>query len=294
MPLRTIVAGVDEAPGARDAAALAAALGEACGAEVLLVVVCPELLPLPDALREQGRRKAAELVERVRDEVAHAARTEVAHAASPAKALRRAAAEAGADLLVLGSASGTPEGGARSGRTARQVMGDAPCPVAVAAAGLRAKASAPRSIVVGVNEHAESVEALRFAHDLAAATGARLKAVAVAEEMLPVSPIPLATVIEVARWDKIVADRRAALERRLEALLADHPETEREVRVGDPVEELAAAAADADLLIVGSRHWGPLDRVSLGTTSEALVGGAPCSLVVVPRPADGDPAGRDG
>jgi nucleotide-binding universal stress UspA family protein len=38
-----------------------------------------------------------------------------------------------------------------------------------------------------------------------------------------------------------------------------------------------------DLLVVGSRRFGPLRRLLLGSVSRALMHSAPCSLVVVPR-----------
>ena len=57
-----------------------------------------------------------------------------------------------------------------------------------------------------------------------------------------------------------------------------------EVREGDPADGLVSAAIGADLLVVGSRRWGRLNRVVLGSTSEDLVALAPCSVLVVPRP----------
>ncbi|MDW5595447.1 universal stress protein [Conexibacter stalactiti] len=59
-----------------------------------------------------------------------------------------------------------------------------------------------------------------------------------------------------------------------------------EVRLGDPDTELALAAAAADLVVVGSRHWGRRSRVVIGSIAERLMRDAPCSLMVVPRPAE--------
>ena len=55
--------------------------------------------------------------------------------------------------------------------------------------------------------------------------------------------------------------------------------------------ETAEAIADAceqgvDLLVVGSRGYGTIDRVLLGSTSTALIRKAPCPVLVVPRPAE--------
>lgn len=284
MSAHKIVAGIDEAHGARDAAALAAAIGDALAADVVLVAAYQDpLLPFPPTFGNDHRLdEARSRLAAVRPRWAPHARTEVVPDVSAARALQRVARDEPAALLVLGPSSDAPAGGARVGRIGRQVLHAAPCPVAVAAAGLH-EDGALRSIVVGLDETPESEVALAFALELAAAAGARLTAVAVAEDVLPVSPTPWTMLVEVARWDDILAARRVALDQRLETVLADHPEVARELRTGDPTEELCAAAADADLLVVGSRRWGPRDVVSLGTTAEALSVASPCSLVVMPR-----------
>ena len=51
-------------------------------------------------------------------------------------------------------------------------------------------------------------------------------------------------------------------------------------------EELAAFGEDLDLLVVGSRSYGPVKRLVLGSTSEYLERHARCSLLVLPRPAE--------
>ena len=55
--------------------------------------------------------------------------------------------------------------------------------------------------------------------------------------------------------------------------------------------ELAQISGDVDLMVVGSRGWGPLRRVASGSTSDWLVHHAACPVVVVPRPEDADGAG---
>jgi nucleotide-binding universal stress UspA family protein len=52
---------------------------------------------------------------------------------------------------------------------------------------------------------------------------------------------------------------------------------------GDPVERLTAASTDLDLLVVGSRRYGPIRRVLLGGVSVALVDRAHCPVLIVPR-----------
>lgn len=54
-----------------------------------------------------------------------------------------------------------------------------------------------------------------------------------------------------------------------------------EVVHGHPVEVLREAAADADLLVVGSRGHGQLAGMLIGSISQALLHHAPCPLAVV-------------
>ena len=53
---------------------------------------------------------------------------------------------------------------------------------------------------------------------------------------------------------------------------------------GDPAEELATMAEHLDLLVLGSRAYGPAGRLLSGSTSTQLARRAACPLLVVPRP----------
>jgi nucleotide-binding universal stress UspA family protein len=52
-------------------------------------------------------------------------------------------------------------------------------------------------------------------------------------------------------------------------------------------EELAAFGDEVDLLVVGSRSYGPVRRLVLGSTSDYLERNARCSLLVLPRVGEG-------
>ena len=56
-----------------------------------------------------------------------------------------------------------------------------------------------------------------------------------------------------------------------------------EVRVDSPVAALEQFSGDVDLLVCGSRGYGPLGSVLLGGVSRRLVHRAACPVVVVPR-----------
>jgi nucleotide-binding universal stress UspA family protein len=60
--------------------------------------------------------------------------------------------------------------------------------------------------------------------------------------------------------------------------------TLRVLTVGEPAgPALGEAAADAALLVVGSRAFGPGRRVQLGPTARHLVEHPPCPVLIVPR-----------
>ncbi len=252
-----IVAGVDGLRGGRDAVSLGAALASADDAELLLTGVLQEtLLPLPALMGPKAHplEETEQMLLQTRAAQAPRAITRPLSSLSPMRALCRVAAAERARTIAIGSASTAPAGHARAGRDAHHVIHDAPCAAALAARGLHERPFAIRSIVVGVVDDPESTAALAAAARLATGLGATLTAVTV----LDGEPI---------HADEIAAEAR------------EHPGvTAAEVRHGDPAAELAAAAADADLLVLGSRR--PAHR-SRGV-GHRLTHDAPCSLLLVP------------
>ena len=56
---------------------------------------------------------------------------------------------------------------------------------------------------------------------------------------------------------------------------------------GDPAEVLVERSRDLDLLVVGSRGYGPLRHALVGNVSWAVMRSAACPVLVVPRSANG-------
>lgn len=134
-------------------------------------------------------------------------------------------------------------------------------------------------IVVAWDGSAESEAALDMAAGLAARDGARLKVVTV------VVPHPDAKSGALYATDT-AGDMRAHAKKSLADLQEQLPiDVETELREGDAAGELLDAAADADLIVVGSRGHGGFARVLLGSVSSELSARAPCPVVVVPRSA---------
>ena len=90
--------------------------------------------------------------------------------------------------------------------------------------------------------------------------------------------------------EAFVATSRELFQRALDdalARIAGRVEAEGELLEGDVVDTLATLdRRDADLLVCGSRAYGPLRRVLLGGVSSRLLRRAALPLLVVPRSGD--------
>jgi nucleotide-binding universal stress UspA family protein len=58
---------------------------------------------------------------------------------------------------------------------------------------------------------------------------------------------------------------------------------------GEPAEVLAEGASDVDLLLLGSRGYGPVKGTLLGSVSARVMAAAPCPVMVIPRGAGSRP-----
>jgi nucleotide-binding universal stress UspA family protein len=135
---------------------------------------------------------------------------------------------------------------------------------------------------VGFVDTEEGHEALRAAAALAAACGAELHA-ATAVQPLPWSTTRLAPPIDVgAHLEHQREQAEATLRRALDRVRPDG-RSHVDVLVDPPVVALEGFSTDVDLLVCGSRGYGPLGSVLLGGVSHRLVHRAACPVLVVPR-----------
>jgi nucleotide-binding universal stress UspA family protein len=159
----------------------------------------------------------------------------------------------------------------------------APCAVTVAPKGYAEQADDSLDVIgVGYDGSPESEVAVESAHALAEVVGARLRAIGVVETGL------LHRIPGLEAGARKVGEARDALLERFERILGalpGAPDVERTMLEGDPSEVLAGAAAETDLMVVGSRGYGPLHHVLLGSVSTRLMRRSPAPLLVVPRGA---------
>jgi nucleotide-binding universal stress UspA family protein len=290
---RPVLVGIDGTPSGLEALALGSAFAVLTGAPLLLGaaygfsggsfaggLIWP---PAGDA-----DRWLEEATEQLGDAVPWSTRT--IQATSPAAGLLQLAKLEDASMIVLGSNRDGPIGRVLAGSTARRVAHGAPCAVAVAPHDWRLQpADADLVFGVGVSATPESREALKLAAEFAAAAHAPLKLFTAVHIPPPAHPMFAATSVGYGQWKReriAFAERMAA-----EAIEAVEPEVTPEVVVmqGEPVERLADESRKLDILVVGSRGYGPLRSVLLGGVSGPLIERAACPIVIVPRGGHPEP-----
>jgi nucleotide-binding universal stress UspA family protein len=197
---------------------------------------------------------------------------------SPARALNDASEEIDADLIVIGSTHRGTLGRVFPGSVGDRLLSGAPCAVAIAPLGYASSQHADVGLIgVAYVDEPEAHQALSAAAELAAARGATLRLISVID-LRPRNFVMPDLIREVA--GDIEDDLKAADE----ALGAevDHEAT---VLEGDPAAELAAQGVELDLLVLGSRGYGPVGRTLLGGVSSEVIRTAPCPVIVFPRSA---------
>ena len=283
--MSTIIVGVDGSERSADALSFAAAMARRARAELVLACAYPyddTAAHMDTARRELLRADAQAKLEPLAAAVEHGIPvvTRTIADRSPARALHTLALQDHASLIVIGSSHRGAIGRVFAGTTAERLLHGAPCPVAVAP---RAVGTGElRAIAVGWDGTAEARAALTAATAVARASGAEIRIVEVLEKGWIVPPAH-------ATWPAPTSEAREHEQRareRLEHVIAGLPEGTEAIPVvlaGDPVDALAAQSADADLLVLGARGYGPHRAVLLGGVSGRVVRTAACPVVVVPR-----------
>jgi nucleotide-binding universal stress UspA family protein len=207
---------------------------------------------------------------------------------SAARALHEAAEEFGAGLLVVGSTERGGIGRVLPGSTAQRLMHGAPCPIAVVPHSWQ-RDGGLRTIGVGYVDTVEGHNALDNAIALARRSGAKLRVLSAAKEGPVTGTYGGGDALTPAtRYEDFASALRVSAEQAVEAATRDVSglEIEPDASVGDPADFLIAASEQLDLLICGSRGYGPARAVLLGGVSRRVVSEARCPVIVLARGVD--------
>jgi nucleotide-binding universal stress UspA family protein len=278
-----IVIGFDESEGSKDALAYAGQLAERFDSEVIVVTAIPSPIggsfapALPADAFTRLQEQAVSAAEQAAAEIG--GRAEVVESLSPARGVEQLAEDIGADLIVIGCSKAEP-GRVRAGRQARHMMHGASCAVLMAPVGHADSGTYPERIGVAVNGSAESAHAVMTAAVLA--EGGTLSVISVATDFAEYwghwgATFALSDLAEAAR-DVARTDVEEAM-----AMLPVTATSEGIVLEGSAAIELKGKSRDLDLLCLGSRRFGPVRRVLLGSVTSELVGDVGCAVLVSPR-----------
>lgn len=281
-----IVVGYDGSAHARDALFLGRVLAELTGATltVACVYASRHLFGADSQFERSARKQAEDMVAEATGYLPDELLVDCVcvPSRSPAHGLHDLAQQKHVDLVIVGSSSRGRIGRVMAGGVAERLLHGAPCAVCVAPSGLRDKHDfALRVMGVCYDGSEEAFAALEAGSFLAQRTDAVLRVLAVSGEALGL--------VQSFAYVQRLQETKAEVEKRLDEAVKSLPgalNAHGQLLEGDPAEVLAAEAESGiDLMVSGSRSYGPLGHVLLGTISTKLVRSALCPVLVVPRAA---------
>ena len=189
-----------------------------------------------------------------------------------------------AALIVVGSTHTGRAGRVLPGSTAERLLHGSPCPVAVAPKGYTQRpGDEPGIIGCAYDDSLSSQRALEAAHRIAAATGARLRVIRAFKPLAYDIPPGTAALGGRSSYNDSLQDRASEELESAVARIEGEPRAEGFFAVGEPAKILAEASEQLDLLLVGSRGYGPLHSVVVGGVAGRVVREAACPVIVLPR-----------
>jgi nucleotide-binding universal stress UspA family protein len=190
--------------------------------------------------------------------------------------LHQVAADANAELIVVGPSHRSGLGRLLLGSEGEQLLSGTHMPIAIPPLGYAEQEHSLRQIVCAFDGSPESRLALDWAARLAMPNSPRLRVISVHK------PIAVAGLGFAAQ--SVDPMSRGELKRTQAAALAayDLP-IEGLVRDGNPTGVVVDASQDADLLVMGSRGFGPVKAAVLGSVSRYAVRHAACPVVIHPH-----------
>jgi nucleotide-binding universal stress UspA family protein len=264
----TVLVAYDGSPGAEDALRVGERLWAPGDGGLILACVAPAApaWSTEESAREEHDATRA-MLEEGRSHVDRGVRVRLVSrsAESSARGLTELAESEGADLIVVGPSAHSRDGGVATGRTANRLLQGAPCAVAVTPAGFDAERF--QHVGVAYDASPEADAALAAGYAIAARDGAAITLV---------SALPAASA-ECEELDEQLAMAVAAAPEGVDSRTT--------VVYGDPAAAIRQACDGiVDLMMAGSRGYGPVRRALTGSISAGLVERAPHPVVVMPRP----------
>jgi nucleotide-binding universal stress UspA family protein len=278
---RIVVAVFGNSQAARDAIALGARLAHARHAEIVLAAAWVALAGRGGSDYERRVRAMVEAeLDTLRDLVPSGvpARTSAHGAPSVLHGLRRLVRAEG-DVLVFAAADLRRHG---HGNLALETLHDAPCNVAVAPAGW-ASASPPPDVAVAWADALEAAAALEAGVEIAASTGGTLHVIHVLAIPTRMADAPWLDDDDNRHWLVSTRPQGEELLQRAVERVAGRVPVVTELLEGLPAHELAAATTTCGLVVMGSRGYGSVRRLVLGSTSAGLLREASVPVLIAPR-----------
>ncbi|MEV6490785.1 universal stress protein [Actinoplanes sp. NPDC051633] len=283
-----VVVGVDGGASGKDALLLGRWAADTLDEPLIVAVVHPA----PSAIGS-GRVDAEWVADRHRaaEAVLEGARTvlkdlpgEVEYrsvaSSSAAHGLHDLAEEVQAEAIVVGSGRTAPKQRLFAGSTAERLLAGSHCPIAVAPSEMPASPGGKGRIGVAYVDTPDGRAALDEAAKLARRTGAKLRLYTVVADRESTLPWLVGDDAEHAFLDTARETYEESLTRAAAAV--DGVEVDWQLLEGK-VSAALAELDEVDVLVCGSRGYGPARRVLLGGVSTRLVRGARVPVVVVPR-----------
>lgn len=281
-----ILVGFVDTPGGHDALALGVALADLHPSADLTVAAVRDAFGTAEARAGGGAHgydhERAEL-DLVAARQAYSTRPRTSfttcRGASPSDGLRRLGDELHATTIVVGTSHRHGAARLAAGSTTEDTLHGARAAIAVAPAGFADRQHTGLEVIgIAYNGSPEAQRALSHAAAIATAADAQLRIFGVVEQnsvwyggyLGPVTGLDLRD---------YVAEQLHGAAQRVGGTIA----VSTQVLQGDATKELATAGAGCDLLVLGSRSYGPVRRALLGSVSTRLVRAPPCALLIIPR-----------
>jgi nucleotide-binding universal stress UspA family protein len=287
----TVLIGYDGTPQGDDALGLGGSLSQALDATALVatVIAHPREGVEDSEFAEAVEKFCEPLFAKAREGVDDLEmRTKPVVHDSPAAAMYQLADWENPTAIVIGSTRHGRSGRVQVGTLGGSLLSGVHSCVAVAPRGYADGEPGLRRIGVAVDGRSESWRALSAAATLAQRANVPLQIISVMEPphyvlgglLSPLGPEEYREFKE-KEWERVHEEATSRV--------PDDVATEPLLLHGDPAEALAEGAGDLDLLVLGSRGYGPVKGTLLGSVSSRIMAAAPCPVMVVPRGAGARP-----